>query len=233
MLQETLSTEAAPGVFRVRGTEISRLEGFSDVVFGFALTLIVVSLEVPRSYDELIEVIGRFGSFAACFWILMWFWYEHHKFFRYYALQDKRTIVLNGILLFVVLFYLYPLKFLLNVQVNSPDRGISNEQAVPLLVMFSVGWTMVFLVFMLLYKHAYKRREHLGLHQFEIFDTRTSMLIHGINAAVGAFAGIAALAFPASRVVFIAVIAYVVVLPAAKIFCMRHRNKMRRKLVIS
>ena len=29
------------------GCEVSRIEGFSDAVFGFALTLLVVSLEVP------------------------------------------------------------------------------------------------------------------------------------------------------------------------------------------
>ncbi len=67
MMQETRPTEATPGGFRVRGTEISRLEGFSDVVFGFALTLIVVSLEVPRTYDELMEAISGFPPFAACF----------------------------------------------------------------------------------------------------------------------------------------------------------------------
>ena len=32
--------------------EITRLEGSSDAVFGFALTLLVVSLEVPRTYAE-------------------------------------------------------------------------------------------------------------------------------------------------------------------------------------
>ena len=34
-----------------RHHEVTRLEGFSDAVFGFALTLLVVSLEVPNSFE--------------------------------------------------------------------------------------------------------------------------------------------------------------------------------------
>ena len=83
---------------------ISRLEAFSDAVFAFALTLLVVALEVPKSYDELMELVGGFLSFACCFSVLVWVWYEHNLFFRRYGLQDPYTVFLNGGLLFVVLF---------------------------------------------------------------------------------------------------------------------------------
>jgi uncharacterized membrane protein len=66
----------------VRRHEISRLEAFSDAVFAFALTLLVVSLDVPKSYDELMALMAGFVPFAASFALLTWIWYEHNLFFR-------------------------------------------------------------------------------------------------------------------------------------------------------
>src|SRR6516225_8221470 len=108
-----------PGQFRKRGREISRIEAFSDVVFGFALTLLVVSLEVPRTFAGLIEDMRGFLPFAVCFAVLAYVWWAHHQFFRRYGLDDVVTAVLNFVLLFVVLFYVYPLKFMFT--------GIFNE----------------------------------------------------------------------------------------------------------
>src|SRR5205085_4099468 len=98
--------------FRQRAHEVSRLEAFTDIVFGFALTLIVVSLEVPKNYGELMQAMRGFPSFALCFAILLWIWHAHHTFFRRYALHDEFTLTVNSLLLFVVLFYVYPLKFI-------------------------------------------------------------------------------------------------------------------------
>lgn len=41
--------------FRWRSHDVSRIEGLSDAVFGFAVTLLVVSLEVPKTFAELME----------------------------------------------------------------------------------------------------------------------------------------------------------------------------------
>ena len=95
-----------------RKHEISRLEAFSDAAFGFALTLLVVTLDVPKSYDELMRTMRGLPSFACCFALLVWIWSEHNAFFRRYGLQDGWTIVMNSLLLFVTLFYVYPLKFM-------------------------------------------------------------------------------------------------------------------------
>ncbi len=40
--------------FRWRGAAISRVEGLSDAVFAFAVTLLVVSLQVPQTFGATI-----------------------------------------------------------------------------------------------------------------------------------------------------------------------------------
>src|SRR5262245_64312464 len=60
----------------------------------------------------------QFFAFAICFALLFQVWWRHFNFFRRYGLEDVPTIVLTGVLLFVVLFYVYPLKFVFTLVVN-------------------------------------------------------------------------------------------------------------------
>ncbi len=97
------------------GRDVSRIEGFSDAVFGFALTLLVASIEVPPDFDALKQTLRGFLPFALTFALISWIWYLHYSFFRQFGLEDRLTIVLNSILLFVVLFFVYPLKVMANL----------------------------------------------------------------------------------------------------------------------
>src|SRR4028119_2456584 len=118
------------GKCRLRGREVSRVEALSDAVFGFAITLLVVSLEVPQTFDALMEMMRGFAAFAICFAMLILVWYQQYKFFRRYGLNDVLTFVLNAVLLFVVLFYVYPLKFVWTLLVNMA-LGIDNRVRLP------------------------------------------------------------------------------------------------------
>jgi uncharacterized membrane protein len=114
VLRESLSKREAEvqNGFRLRGLgEVSRVEALSDGVFAFAITLLVVSLEVPRTFDELLVTMRGFLAFAVTFAMLFHVWLVQYKFFRRYGLNDNVTIWLTALLLFVVLFYVYPLKF--------------------------------------------------------------------------------------------------------------------------
>jgi transmembrane protein TMEM174 (potassium channel) len=170
--------------FEWRGREVSRLEGLSDAVFGFAITLLVVSLEVPQSVEELLHAMRGFLGFALSFALLFRLWGYQYRFFRRYGLEDPTTIRLNGVLLFVVLFFVYPLKFLTQVLTDFFfDAGLAglhpgtltralDAGGFKLLLMFYGGFGTVFLVLGLMYWHAYRMRDHIGLNALESLDTR-------------------------------------------------------------
>jgi uncharacterized membrane protein len=187
------------GDFRWRGHEISRIEGLSDAVFAFAITLLVVSLEVPKTFSELAETMHGFGAFLVSFMLLFFVWFNQYKFFRRYGLHDSATVLLNAALLFVVLFYVYPLKFLFSFlidrftgghgEVRLPNGNVvamieSKEQMASLMLIFSLGYLAVFGVFVLLNWHAYRQRDALELNELERFDTRESILEASLNCGI-------------------------------------------------
>lgn len=169
--------------FRNRAHEVSRLEAFSDVIFGFALTLLVVSLEVPRNYEGFMEVLHGLLPFAVCFFMFITVWYQHHDFFKRYALQDSVTHVLNTILLFVVLFYVYPLKFVWVLSFNRAS-GITPEQSRVIFTVYGIGFAAVFALLALMFRHAYSQRDRLELNEMERIDTLERVLDNGAMAVV-------------------------------------------------
>jgi Endosomal/lysosomal potassium channel TMEM175 len=186
-----------------RRHDVSRLEAFSDAAFAFALTLLVVSLNVPRSYDELMRLLQGSLSFACCFALLFWIWHEHNLFFRRYGLQDGLTVFLNGVLLFVVLFYVYPLKFMFDSMFAQMMPGAHPDltrMTLPQLSrassVYALGFIVLFVMFALLYGHAYRRREQLGLTPMEVFDAKSFAGHHLVSAGVGAVALLVALFAP-------------------------------------
>lgn len=232
--------------FRWRSHEISRIEGLSDAVFGFAVTLLVVSLEVPKTFNELMHAMRGFGAFAICFTLLIVVWFNQYKFFRRYGLQDTRTVILNLALLFVVLFYVYPLKFVFTFLVNRftgqglnvkmPNGTIepmveSGSQIGTLMIIFGLGYLAVFALFVLLYRHAYQNRERLGLNEIEVFDTRTDIRENALNVGIATVSIILAI-FGGARYGPLSGMAYMltpVVMTVHGIFNGRSRRKLERR----
>jgi uncharacterized membrane protein len=203
--------------FRWRGGDISRLEGLADAVFAFAVTLLVVSLEVPETFDELLHVLRGFFAFAVCFAILFWVWFDHYRFFRRYGLADGYTTTLTGVLLFIVLFYVYPMKFLFTMlfdQLFGDARaGAIEPGQVPLLMLvYGAGFIAVQLVFILLYLHAWRLADALELTPYERLTTRSEMQGFAINVAIG-LTSIAIVAVGGPDAAFWSGMAYVLIMP--------------------
>ena len=169
--------------FRWRGQEVTRLEGFTDAVFAFAVTLLVVSLEVPRNYPELIAAMRGFPAFGICFALLAVVWYEHYRYFRRYGLENPVAVILNCALLFCVLLYVYPLKFMFTAALG---RATYAEQEIrTLFTIFSSGFSAVFGVLWLLYRYAWSCRAELELTPLEQLRTRHSMMDESFMVLLG------------------------------------------------
>ncbi|HEY1264877.1 MAG TPA: TMEM175 family protein [Terriglobales bacterium] len=176
--------------FRWRAGEITRLEAFCDVVFGFAITLLVVSLEVPHSFAELKVAMRGFLPFAVCFAQFVLIWVTHYRFSRRYGLEDGYTVFLNVVLLFLVLFYVYPLKFLFTFiigQIVDPGNveHLNAHDATVLMQIYGVGFASVFALFVLMYHHAYALRQKLQLNAVEVLETRSTMLENLVMMLIG------------------------------------------------
>ncbi|HEX6384557.1 MAG TPA: hypothetical protein VF177_07805 [Anaerolineae bacterium] len=156
----------SPTGFQWRSREVSRLEGLSDAVMGFALTLLVVSLEVPQTFDDL--------------------------------LYTMRGVVV-------------PI--------------IQAGQLPQLYLIFGVGWTAVWLVFVVLYRHALQQSERLGLSSLEVFDTRASISENLAAAAVGLVSIVLAIVGATGVAGFV----YLVMFPLT--WAIKRRNALRRRTI--
>jgi hypothetical protein len=200
VIRQHLAT-SGPGEkhFQWRGTEVTRLEHFSDAVFAFAVTLLVVSLEVPKSFPELMAALRGFVAFGVCFTMLVLVWLYHCHFFRRYGLQDGWLTFLNSVLLFFVLFYVYPLKFLAFAMLVGGQR-ITEHDLRSTVVVYGSGYAAVFFTFAFMYVHVWRKRDQLGLNEIERLRTGHILINHLVNGTIGLGSVLLALVLPERHV---------------------------------
>lgn len=199
MIREAISkyVDPEPG-FRYRGKEPGRLENFSDAVFGMAITLLLISTSPPVNFDELKRFTYELFPFLACITLIVLIWHEHYIFFQRYGLRTGRMIALNTLFLVIILFYVYPLKFLTKMILVGPLAYFTRNEALlneiktmiqakdvgDLMVIYGIGATSVFLVLALMYRYALSMANDMELTLLERFDTRMSMISNLLMASV-------------------------------------------------
>lgn len=229
--------------FNYRGQNQSRVETLSDAVFALAITLVVLSSTVPETFRELWVSMSDIIPFALSIALIIVIWFQHAHFFLKYGLQDRLTIFLNTILLFLVLVYVYPLKFLtrLLVQIYGELFGLletglagfgnySQANMQLLMIYYGLGAFLIFMTLWLMYRRAFSLSDRLELNAYEKFATRTSMYANLLLASVPLLSVLMAWIDPFGNYIsfMVAGFLYFLYIPVMSIFGSRARKKKKR-----
>jgi len=237
--------------FRWRGTDVSRLEGFSDAAFAFAMAYLVFSSASGlQSFEDLWESVKGFLPFAATFAILCMIWGEHYLYFRRYGIRDGFTVVLNCVFLFIFLFYVFPLKFMFTALFlmmlggqGDPTvtiGGIAFDQMVDaagrldmgtVMLCYNAGFGGLYLLLVFMYRHALRLAQRLELDRAEVRITRNGVESSAIMVGFAVVSSVCALlARNLELVVFhpISGFVYFLIGPVLGIHGWRRGNLVRR-----
>ena len=194
--------------FEWRGRNVTRLENLSDIVFALALGMLLLTSAPPATYGELIEFLINIVPVSAAFAILFLMWNAHFTFFRRYGLADAKIVFLNSILLLLVLFVAYPLRFIFDslfgyviyqftadaTRLMEADMDITNSARG--VAIFNAGYAMIIFLTSLMYQHASSKADMLGLSENERQLTKRTMWMYRGEMLVAAMTALLALTTP-------------------------------------
>lgn len=192
--------------FRVRGAQPTRMDAFVDAAFAFAVTLLVIAIgHVPSSIAELAQATRGIPAFAASFILIARFWLAHRNWSRRYAIEDAYSVRLSLLLVFVILVYVYPLRMVATMVFGMISGGRLAEQAIELHTIdelrflyatFATGYAVAVAVFALLYRHALRLADAIGLSPQERVRTRTQVFRYATFLAISLLSLLLALVLP-------------------------------------
>src|SRR5450432_719408 len=193
-------------VLRVRRHQPTRLEGFIDSAFAFAVTLVVISTgHAPTSVSEMLQSLRGLPTFGACFLLIARFWASHRDWSRHYDLEDTTGVALSLLLVFLVLIYVYPLHLLFAFLFAGLSNSWLMDQNIDLYdawqlraayIVYGVGFVAIALVFARLFQHALKHAAEIGLDAAERVVTQMRAALWLCSAAVALFSVLLALLLP-------------------------------------
>jgi hypothetical protein len=120
--------------------------------------------------------------------------------------------------------YLHPQtkRYIVVAKINCYDQK-ADAQLPSLMQIYSLGYIAIYFLFMLMYTHAYKRADFLGLMEIEKFDCKTNIYKQVILGAVGLSSLICTLVLPLNLISPSGFI-YILIGPALTVFFFREKK---------
>ncbi len=96
------------------GVTTHRIEALTDGIFAIAMTLLVLTLDIPEAKTELIQTVElhrmligqmhKFFNYALSFLLLAIFWVKHHQQFHFIKRTNRKHLWINIVtLMFIAL----------------------------------------------------------------------------------------------------------------------------------
>jgi uncharacterized membrane protein len=105
--------KGAPPIYGERFTH--RLEAFSDLVFGFSLSLLATRLDIPANLSEVFEPT-RWATFIVTFGMICAIWLAHYRIFRHRFIARTPDVIVNFVFLFGIAVLPYAVQTFLRFQ---------------------------------------------------------------------------------------------------------------------
>lgn len=168
-----------------RGTEPSRIDTLTDAVFGIAITLLVFNVTNPNSFADLMTFTKTLPAFLVSIGFVVVIWNEHVRFSEVYGMDHPGLMVLNTLFVALIIFYVYPLRFLTlfltNFYFQTDIRlTLQGDQVPQLMVYYGLIAAALYFTVFLFYHRVHRLRDVIGFSAFEVFYTakhRTRLII--------------------------------------------------------
>lgn len=129
-----------------------RIINFSDAVFAFAATLLILKIDLPQIPPELLEtqflseLVKLWPAYAAnfvSFLVIAYYWRVHHKLFILIKRYDNVVIWLNILILIFVAFLPFPI-----------DLFGNYPTLIPVIIFYTLSISIVGVLLLLLWLYA-------------------------------------------------------------------------------
>lgn len=157
--------------------DATRLESFSDGVFAFAITLLVLGIPIPelKTSDDLalrralLHSLAQLVPYVTSFMTIGIIWLNHHQLFHSVETVSHSTLTLNLLLLLVVAFVPYPTAVL-------GRFGPMPSSC----CLYGATFTIVDIIYSLLARHIRRSRLDLNIQSLEDVKKRNLRNVAGV-----------------------------------------------------
>jgi hypothetical protein len=196
--------------FRLRGTEMTRLETFIDAAFAFAISMLVIAAQqIPDNVQTLLAAFKNVPTFVCSIAVLGIFWRGHWVWSRRYGLEDGVSILISWAMIVTILIFIYPLKAIFGSMwylLSSGQVGqrlslhTTEAEARMIFAIYALGLIAISAEILLLNFRAWQLREPLRLNEQESLVTRGELSGWSIPVGVGIVSLVFALTLPPEQI---------------------------------